>query len=77
MLADESLHVLRLVARCVVGEEDDPPRSPPLRVLNEIGQVELVLPAPPLWVGVEDESFVLLRPEERDERVPAFVVSWR
>ena len=75
MLPDEPLHVLGLVARGVVGEQDHLLRSTSLRVLDEVRQVEFVLSAPPLRVGVEDEPVPPLGPEERDERVPSLVVA--
>jgi hypothetical protein len=75
VLFDELLHVLGLVAGSVISEEDDLFRIAPLGILEEVGEVELVLPAPPLWVGVEDEPVPLLGPEERDECVPSLVCS--
>src|SRR5437667_6264310 len=74
MVSNESPHVLRLVARRMVSEEYHPLRSVPLCILDEIGEVELELPAPPLREPVPDES-ILLRPEERDEDVPSPVAA--
>jgi hypothetical protein len=69
------LHVLCLVTGSVVSEEDDSLRASPLGVLEEVGEVEPVLPAPPLSIGVEDEPVpFLLGPDKGDERVPPVVV---
>lgn len=66
VLPDEPLRILRLVAGGVVCEECNLLHLPPPGVPDDVGQVGLVPPAPPLGVGVEDERALLL-PEERDE----------
>jgi hypothetical protein len=48
MVSDKPFHVLRLVTGCVVYEEYDLPRPRVSCMLEEVGEVELVLPAPPL-----------------------------
>jgi len=74
MLADEPSHVLRLVARGVIDEEYDALHAIPLRMLKDVREMELELPAPPLLEPVPDEP-VLLGPEERHEDVLPLVVA--
>ena len=74
MPADESSHILRLVAWSVVHEEYDPLRAVSLRVLEDIREMELELSAPPLLEPVPDEP-ILLGPEERHEDVLPLVVA--
>lgn len=60
---DESFDVFRFVARGVIDEEYDPLSAASLGILEEVGEVELVLPAPNLRVYVEDEPVLAsLRP---------------
>ena len=74
MVPDEPPHVLRLVAWSVIGKEYHPLRSVPLRILEEVGEMEFELPASPLGELVPDEP-ALLGPEERHEDVPPPVVA--
>ena len=74
MPADEPSHVLRLVARGMVDEEYELLHALPLGVLEDIREMKLEFPAPPLLEPVPDES-ILLRPEERHEDVLPLVVA--
>jgi hypothetical protein len=68
MLADEPSHMLRPVALGVIDEVYDALRTMPLRMLKDVREMELELPAPPLLELVPDEP-ILLGSEERHEDV--------